>query len=125
MGRLLRDEQVLPDMILSSTAARALGTATLVAQASGHHGELRTLPELYLAEVPVYLQVIRALDDRHARVMLVGHNPGLEELLATLTGADARMPTAALAHVRFDLERWADVDAGRGALLRIWRPKEL
>jgi len=126
IGHLLCEEGLVPDLILASTAVRALQTATFVAQASRYDRELRTLPELYLAEAAVYLGVVRGLDESHGRILLVGHNPGIEELVLALTGRPEHMPTAALAHVRFPVESWADVAvAGPGERVHLWLPKEL
>ncbi len=126
MGQLLTAERLVPDLILSSTAVRALHTAALVAQACRYNRELRTLPELYLAEPAGYLAVVREFDESHERVMLVGHNPGMEELVVSLTGRAERMPTAALAHVRFAIDRWPEVGVdGPGELVQLWCPKEL
>lgn len=126
IGELLLEERLVPELILASTAVRALQTATLVAQASRYDCEMRTLPELYLAEAAVYLALARKLDDRLARVLFVGHNPGVEELVHAVAGREERMPTAALAVVRFSVDRWADVAVGGpGELARVFRPKEL
>jgi phosphohistidine phosphatase len=126
MGELLFAERLVPDLILSSTAVRALQTAMLAAQACRYDRELRTVPELYLAEAATYLAVVREVDDRHERVMLVGHNPGMEELLVAVTGHAERMPTGALAQVRFAADRWAEVSVdGPGDLVQLWCPKEL
>jgi phosphohistidine phosphatase len=56
--------------------------------------------------------------------MIVGHNPGLEELLARMTGESEDMPTAALAHIVLPIDRWRDLDGGiRGTLVALWRPR--
>ena len=58
--------------------------------------------------------------------MVVGHNPGLQELLNELTGNHLRMPTAALAHVRLAIDRWPDLDTPPVAeLAGFWKPKSL
>jgi phosphohistidine phosphatase len=59
-------------------------------------------------------------------VLAVGHNPGLQELLFRLTGADERFATAALAWIELSIDDWSTLDrCTRGRLVRIWRPKEL
>ena len=58
------------------------------------------------------------------RVMVVGHNPGMEALVTHLTGRMEIMPTAALAHVTLPIEKWAELDYEiQGELLNLWRPK--
>ena len=58
-------------------------------------------------------------------VMLVGHNPGLEDLLLAMTGETRRMPTAALACIALDIERWSEVRETGGQLEWLVKPKEL
>ena len=73
-----------------------------------------------------YLEAIRKVDDPVDRVMVVGHNPGLEQLLAMLTGQHVLLPTATLAHVALDLDRWRDMNTQtRGTLVDLWRPNSL
>jgi len=58
--------------------------------------------------------------------MVIGHNPGLEELVETLTSAAEAMPTAALAQVELPIKRWRDLnDETEGKLANVWRPREL
>lgn len=58
--------------------------------------------------------------------MIVGHNPGLEDLVKQLTGEWQDMPTAALAQIVLPIDRWGDLDMStRGALVGHWRPAEL
>ncbi len=126
MGRLLRDEGLTPDLIITSTAERALSTAELVALNSNYEDSLQLTRSFYHAGPESYLAQLRQVDDAYQRVMVVGHNPGMEELVEELTGHYERMPTAALAHIRLPVTRWADChEAITGTLLNIWRPKEL
>lgn len=122
VGRLLRERGWVPDLILCSTAARARATAALVAEAAGCKGELRAMSELYLAEPEAYVDLVREVDDSAASVLVVGHNPGIEQLLHLVCDADEDMPTAALARVVFAVPRWREVR--RGQLEEIWRPRD-
>ena len=125
MGALLRREDLLPDLILSSTAKRAEKTAEAIAEESGYEGEIRLSRDLYAAPPEAYLEALHDLPDEFSRVMVVGHNPGLEELLDVLTGESASLPTAALAQVALGIERWAQVSqAPLGKLVSIWLPAE-
>jgi phosphohistidine phosphatase len=81
---------------------------------------------LYLASAPDIIAVLRTVKQDAASVMIVGHNPGLEQLVAGLAGEEHDLPTAALAHVLLPVDRWGDLDMStRGTLLGLWRPKEL
>jgi phosphohistidine phosphatase len=131
MGRLLRDQDLVPDLILSSDARRARATAEMVAEESRFEGEITFLRELYAAEPEAYLDALATMGGDAACVMVVGHNPGLEELLQELTGEYLPLPTAALAQVNLPLSRWSDINtdleaAGiQGKLVNLWSPKDL
>ena len=126
VGRLLRDENLTPDLILSSTARRALDTAQAVAEASKYEGEIESRSEFYMAGPEAYFLALRALSDNYECVMVIGHNPGLEELVEALTGEAEAMPTAALARVELTLKRWRDLsDETEGRLVNMWRAREL
>jgi len=126
MGNLLREIDLLPDLVLASSARRARETAEAVVEASGYEGKVKTTRDLYGAGPEEVLQILAGLPDKVDRVLLIGHNPGLEELLELLTGDWERLPTAALAQVALPLKHWADLDEEtEGELVRLWRPKEL
>jgi phosphohistidine phosphatase len=117
---------LLPDLILSSSAQRARQTTQAVVDASGYGGEVRWLDSLYAAPPESYLEALRGLDDSLQRVMVVGHNPGLEELLEELTGASETLPTAALVQVMLPIQSWSELDEDvSGELVQIWQPRQL
>ncbi len=126
MGDLLRENQLVPDRVLSSTAERARSTAELSAQQAGHQGSVELLRELYLAEPPSYLDALRRLGKDADTVLVVGHNPGVETLLFRLTGATEHMPTGALAACDLPISAWSELGPEtRGTLRQVWRPKEI
>jgi phosphohistidine phosphatase len=63
--------------------------------------------------------------DSIERVMVVGHNPGMQLLVGRLTGHSVTFPTAALAMIEMDIDRWADVEDARGTLVSLSRRREL
>ena len=126
MGRLLRNERLTPDLIVSSDAARARQTAEAVAEASAFDGTILLEPRLYHAGPAEIVDVVRETDEDAGTILIVGHNPGFEELLARLTGRREDVPTAALARITLPIDRWQDLTtATRGKLAGLWRPKEL
>lgn len=126
MGALGREQGWLPDLILCSTALRARNTARLFIEGAAYEGELRYEPSLYLADPDEYIAVLRRVAPGFNRVMVVGHNPGLEQLVERFAGMAQPMPTAALAEVRLPLGRWSELAAStRGELQRVLRPKEV
>ncbi len=69
---------------------------------------------------------MRDLSDKYVRVLIVGHNPGLEELVEMLTGEIHLIPTCSLAHVKFRVGKWSDIDNKiKGQVADIWRPRDL
>jgi phosphohistidine phosphatase len=126
MGELMRAEGLLPDLILTSSARRALNTAELVAEASGYDGEIQVSRDLYAAGPEEFIDALCALPDELETVMVVGHNPGLEELVELLTEELSAMPTAALVQVELEIERWVDLqEEGGGRLVNLWLPRNL
>jgi len=123
MGRLIRAENLTPDLILSSPATRACKTAEAVAQYSGYDGEIDGIDDFYPGKPADYLRVLRKLPDGVMRVMVVGHNPGLEEFLELLVEEIRPLSTAALAQVDLPLESWQELTSStRGTLVRLLRP---
>jgi phosphohistidine phosphatase len=126
MGRLLREEGLRPDLVVSSTAKRARVTAALVAKHCGYKKAVEVHPELFHAEPDGIAEVLRELFDDVPTVMLVGHNPGLEGFVAQATGRDVKFPTAAVAQIAFPLASWDDFALpADGVLVNLWRPKDL
>jgi phosphohistidine phosphatase len=127
MGMALRVLGAIPDCLLTSTAVRARETARLVAAAMGYDGPVVEEHGIYAASVETLLAVLRACDDA-STVLLVGHNPGLEELLCLLAGGvDAepivRLPTAGLACLSLDIEEWPHLRPACGLLHWLLTPR--
>lgn len=126
MGEHLRQEGLVPDRILTSSAKRARKTASEMAKASGYTGKVKKLERFYDAVPGVYFETLQALPDKYRRVMVVGHNPTMEQLVNYLTGHVKRMPTAALAHIELPIEHWEAFDLyTKGILVNLWTPKTL
>lgn len=126
MGELIKQQGLLPDRILSSTARRAYETAQIVAQYSGYDRKIQFIEDLYHAPPASYLKVLAKLPDELDCVMVIGHNPGLEELIEVLTGRCEVFPTAALAHVVLSIDTWHDTrNSNSGTLINVWRPRKL
>jgi len=124
VGRLIRQRKLRVDLLLSSPAARARETAALVKESAGLSAELLYDERVYEADAARLLEVVTQSAESADALMLVGHNPGMEELLTFLTGEERRMSTAALACVALDVEKWGKVRARAGRLEWLVRPKE-
>ena len=126
MGALIKAQELTPDLIISSTANRARMTAERVAFAADYEKPIQTNRNFYLAPPEVYIHTLNGVDDDNARVMVVGHNGGVEDLIAMLTGTWEQMPTAALAHITLPIDHWSELsEETEGKLINHWIPKQL
>lgn len=125
VGKYLRDNNLVPDLILSSTARRAQDTAQAVAEKSGFDGQIDLYQDLYLSDTDCYLDILRRLPDEARRILVVGHNPDLEELLTLLTDVNQPLGTAALAQIDLPITSWQELnEATDGRLQLVWSPRE-
>jgi phosphohistidine phosphatase len=118
IGAVMKSIALRPDQVITSTAKRAAQTAKRVARATGASSP-RPLPALYEADRESLLQLVANLSDDVACVLIVGHNPALEDLTNALVSESARvehLPTAGLAHLEFGVSRWGDVRPGTAQL---------
>jgi phosphohistidine phosphatase len=125
IGSFVRQQKIHPDVIVSSPAKRARQTAELVLKSAGLEVELRFDERIYEASVRRLLEVISQIEDARNTAMLVGHNPGFEELFESLTGEARHLPTAALACIETGTETWSKVGVEAGNLKWFIAPKEL
>ena len=132
MGREMRALGLAFDHIVASPAARVVETLEGLAEAWGHDPGAEADPHIYMASASTLLGIVRAAGDEHQSLMLVGHNPGMEQLALLLTGEGElrdrlaeKFPTAALAEIALPAKHWADVAEGRGTLTRFIRPRDL
>lgn len=133
VGGEMKAQGLVFDKVLASPARRVIETLEEVAQAYGPL-DPQFEPNIYLAPTATLLELVRETDDRVERLLLIGHNPGLESLALLLTrrGSDAlrdevevKYPTATLAEIGLPIERWNEVAEGQGTLARLIRPRDL
>jgi len=131
MEEHLREEEVRPDLVLCSTAVRARQTLELVRPAlAGATVEIE--PALYAASADAILDRLRRIAESVQSVMVVAHNPGLQDLAVHLAAGGARLdeligkyPTCALATLVFPNDSWSSIDAGDAELAGYTVPREL
>ena len=125
MGEVARERNLLPDRVLCSTATRARETLELFAEGAELASPVDSLDELYLAEPEVIVRTIRERAGASERVLVVGHNPGLEGLVAHLTGERAELPTTAFVECTLPIDDWSGLELETaGSLRSIFRPKD-
>ena len=133
MGAYLAAEGLLPDQVLVSPARRARETFDLVAPSLGG-ATVREEPRIYEAPAARLLQVAREGEADARALLLVGHNPGFEDLARRLVGhgdryafarLSAKYPTAGLAVIDFAVKAWSEIGPGAGRLDRFVTPGTL
>jgi phosphohistidine phosphatase len=129
MGKLIKDKDIIPSIIISSSALRAKTTAQLVAKGCGYQGDIVLNSSLYEAKPKDYLDILDTLSDRYSSVLIVGHNPVIEETVQMLTGSPdvLAIPACAIAHFSLQIEKWSDfsskIEQHKVALREIIHPR--
>ena len=140
IGSWLADEGVRPAVVLCSSARRTRDTLDHLQEAIGPHVPIHIEPGLYLADAPALLARLRRLPRDVPSVLMIGHNPGLQELVVELAAApgaaatdsrqrlEKKFPTAALARFRIKSEDWRTLgtdSSGTIKLLKVITPAQL
>lgn len=127
MGERLRERGERPELILTSSAKRALATAECLARAIGYPPQaLQIEPDLYLADSATILAVVAARDDSINELMIVGHNPGLTELVDELV-PDLRMdnlPTCGIVAIDSTAKHWSELGSPNASVAYYDYPKK-
>ncbi len=124
IGELIAARGLSPRKIISSPARRAEQTAHIVRDAARIAEPIAFDERIYEASPITLYNLVRKFDGRWDSVLLVGHNPGFEELVRVLTGEAVSMPTAALAKINLPVDDWREIKNGKCALEFLIRPKE-
>ncbi len=124
MGNVIYKHCLQPELFVSSPAKRAKQTVVRVKETLQSEAAIRFDKRIYEADPATLRQVVSELADEIKRVLIVGHNPGLEGFIKFLSGESLVMPTAALAELNLNAEKWTDISAGCGKLESFFRPKE-
>jgi phosphohistidine phosphatase len=135
MGKWMKGESITFSQVIASPAVRVIETIDYVAAGYGKRIEPTWERRVYLASSATLMDVLREVDSSKSSVLMVGHNPGLEDLVLDLVpeGRDAALrdlvfekyPTAAIAEIELDIENWADIERGKGSLKQFIRPRDL
>lgn len=135
MGRYAAENNMVFDAVLASPAVRVTETIDHFETAYGHSLNPDWDRRIYLASSVTLIDVLRGVPDDIGHVLMVGHNPGLEDLVFDLIADDGssplrdvveeKFPTAALAVIDLAIERWADLDNHSARLSAVVRPRDL
>ena len=126
MGRILRDEGVMFDQIISSPAKRAITTARTIASEMGYSEDNITEERrFYGAHPSTIIEILRDLDNSVSHAAVFGHNPTFHSLVEQLANTTIeKFPTCAAATISLDIDKWPDLEAGRGELTALRLPRD-
>ncbi|MCC8410024.1 histidine phosphatase family protein [Mucilaginibacter sp. UR6-1] len=116
MAERVKAKGIIPELIISSTATRTLATADIFTQHLPVNKPL-TNKNVYDASLKTLLEAISAFTDEANFIALVGHNPGISEILYYLTGSPQQMDTSGVALIELGIANWAEVSEDAGELL--------
>lgn len=135
MGQYLKRENVRFDHVVASPAVRVIDTIDGVVKGYGQRIEANWDRRIYLASSASLMDVLRDINDGPKSVLMVGHNPGMEDMVFDLVPDDGssplrddvyeKYPTGTLAEIELAIDNWADIDRGKGKLVRFIRPRDL
>lgn len=134
MGREMVEREWVPDYVICSTSTRTRETLALWRHASGFNPEVSYSRDLYHASAGELFEIVMNIPDKHDKIMLVGHNPGMEQmamqLCANLGDEPAKelmekFPTAALAMFEIPNKSWAQTEPGTAKLANYITPRKL
>ncbi len=126
MGELIEREGWGPDQIICSPARRAIKTAELVAKGADYRDEIEVEESLYFSGTDAYIRVIQRQSEYVERLMIVGHNPDIEDLYGRLSGDSIHYSTCTLSIIEFELDSWRSFRLNSACkVLEFWSPKEV
>ena len=135
VGKFLKKQEFVFEQVLASPAVRVVETIEHVEKTYGAQFSPDWDRRIYLASSVTLLDIVRGADEAAEHLLMVGHNPGLEDLVFDLVPDDAsspardeveaKYPTAALAEMELDIESWTAATDGCARLIRFTRPRDL
>ena len=125
VGLKLKDRKGELDTVICSSSLRTVETAEIMADLFDFpQADIKKHKELYLAPVNVILENIYSLDDSVSNVLLVGHNPGLSELIGSLSRQlTDYLPTSALIALKIDIDKWEEISNANAKIVFSLFPK--
>ena len=125
VGGYIKRQQLKIDQVVSSPANRARGTTALVLEAAGLVVEVQYDRRMYEADPQLMLDVVSESDSSHDSILLVGHNPAMEDFLRGLTGRVESMSAGGLAQIDSEVTSWTDLGPGKCELKLLLGPGDL
>ena len=115
-GEFVKNRDLKVDLVLSSPALRARETSESLKSVAGLNGDIRFDQRIYEASSHTLFELLSEIDEAASPLMLVGHNPGLEDLIHMLTGRAEHLSPATIAKISFAFDQWNQVEENTGVL---------
>jgi phosphohistidine phosphatase len=135
MGKWVKENGLTFDHVVASPAVRVIDTIDQFVTGTGERIDATWDRRIYLASSATLMDVLRDQSDMYKSVMMVGHNPGMEDLVFDIVPDDGgsplrdlvweKYPTAAIARMELDIASWSDIDRKCGRLTHFIRPRDL
>lgn len=126
MTKFLKNNKLIPSLIISSSAKRAKDTSNLLAESIGYNNDIHISELLYETNAKHYINVISEISNNINMVLLVGHNPILENLIELITNELIIMETCSLVHILLPITTWIEIKKNpKGKLIKMVTIKEL
>jgi phosphohistidine phosphatase len=123
VGQNIKNRKIKIDLTLCSPAKRTKATAILVRASAEIESAIEFDEKIYEASSLHLLQIVCKIDDSIDTALIVGHNPGSEDLVRLLTNEIHRLPTASFAKISLNIEKWSDISNGSGSMDFLITPK--
>jgi phosphohistidine phosphatase len=135
VGKWVKDQGLTFDHVVASPAVRVIDTIDQFVKGTGERIDATWDRRIYLASSATLMDVLRDQSDAFTSVLMVGHNPGMEDLVFDIVPDDGssplrdvvweKYPTAAIARIELNIDSWADIDRKCGKLTHFIRPRDL
>lgn len=126
IAKVIHKKDLVPDLILSSSAVRARETVEIIAKTLDYNNPVEISEELYMGEPQDFIHALKDLSNDLDTVMIVAHNPGLEAYLQIIDGKIESVPTAGLGYLVLAIDDWKEISLDTmGDLIGFWKPKDL
>lgn len=135
IGDYIAEQGICWNRIIASPAVRVTQTIEIAAEAAGQSPAVIWDRRIYLASSATLIDILREQEGDPVAILMVGHNPGLEDVIFDLVPDDGtsplrdvveeKFPTAAYAVLELDIDNWADLEEGQARLVHLIRPRDL
>jgi phosphohistidine phosphatase len=123
MGKRLKNRNILPDLIISSSAKRTISTAKIIAKKVKYKKDIFFTKELYESSVKAMYNILIEISDDNNTVFLVGHNTGINGFVHDYIDLNENVPTCGVVEIEFNCEKWCEISIDNAKLISFDYPK--